>query len=126
MSNRMYFPLRGSLNRETVTLFGTITTTTSGAIGSQSCKGFSVTRTGTGVYRIALQDAYAALLNLSATLSVASVTAGKGQLFFVSTNTPLSSVLDVTVVRPDTQVAADVNDGALVSFAITLSRVPLS
>lgn len=126
MSNRMYYPVRGSLNRETVTLFGTITTTTLGAIGSQSCKGFSVARTGTGVYRITLQDAYAALLSLSATLSVAVVTAGKGQLFFVSTNTPLSSVIDVTVLRPDTQVAADVDDGALVSFAITLSRVPLS
>ena len=125
MSNRMYFPFRGSLNRETVTLFGSVTTTTSGAIGSQLCKGFSVARTGTGVYRITLQDAYAALLNLSVTLSVSAVTAGKGQLFFVSTNTPLSSVIDVTVLRPDTQVPADVDDGALVSFAITLSRVAL-
>lgn len=126
MSNRMFYPLRGSLNREVVTLFGTVTTTTSGAVGSQACKGFSVSRTGTGVYAIALQDAYAALLNADVTLSVSAITAGKGQLFVVTTDTPLSSALVIKVYRPDTQVVADVDDGALIKFALTLSRVAIS
>lgn len=126
MSNRMYYPVRGSLNREVVTLYGSVTTTTSGTIGSQLCKGFSVTRTGTGVYAIALQDAYAAVLDARVTLSVAAITAGKGQIFALTTDTPLSSALVIKVYRPDTQVPADVDDGAVLKLAITLSRVPLS
>jgi len=126
MSNRMFYPLRGSLNREVVTLYGTVTTSTGGAIASQACKGFSVSRTGTGVYAIALQDAYAALLNADVTLSVSAITAGKGQLFVVTTDAPSSLALVIKVYRPDTQVPADVDDGALLKFALTLSRVAIS
>jgi hypothetical protein len=123
MSNRMFYPLRGSLNREVVTLFGSVTTSTGGAIASQSCKGFSVARTGTGVYAVTLQDAYAAVLDSRVTLSVAAITAGKGQLFVLTTNTPLSAALVLKVYRPDTQVVADVDDGAVLLFSISLSRV---
>ena len=126
MSNRMFYPLRGSLNREVVTLYGTVTTTTSGAVGSQACKGFTVSRTGTGVYAIALQDAYAAVLDVGFTIAVSAITAGKGQIIALTTDTPLSSALVVKVYRPDTQAVADVDDGAVIKLAITLSRVAIS
>lgn len=123
MSNRMFYPFRGSLNREVVALYGEVTTTTGGAIGSQVCKGFSVARTGTGVYTITLQDTYAGVLDAHVTLTVGAVVPGKGQLFVLTTDTPLAASLVVKAYRPDTQVVADVDDGARLKFVLTLSRV---
>ena len=126
MSNRMFYPLRGSLNREVVTLYGTVTTTTNGTIGSQDCKGFSVARTSTGLYTITLQDAYAATLDVRVLIIDTTITPGKGQIIAVSADTPLLASIAVKFYRPDTQVVADVDDGAILKFVLTLSRVALS
>lgn len=129
MSNRMYYPLRGSLNRETVSLYGVVTTTTSGTIdsaGSTLCKGFSVAKSGTGTYTITLQDQYAALLQLTASVLIATVTPGKGQLVTLSSLNLATNTIVVKIYRPDTQVVAEVDDGAVVRFRIDLSRVALT
>ena len=126
MSNRMFYPTRGSLNREVVTLYGTVTTTTNGTIGSQDCKGFSVARTSTGLYTITLQDAYAATLDVRVLIIDTTITPGKGQIIAVSADTPLLASIAVKFYRPDTQVVADVDDGAILKFVLTLSRVALS
>lgn len=125
MSNRMYYPVRGSLNREMVLLFGNVVTSTNGAIASQVCKGFTVARTGTGVYTITLDDTYAALLH-GLSSARGSVTAGKGQISNVTAVNLATKTITVTFYRPDTQAAADVTDGNTVVFTLILSRVPLS
>lgn len=62
MANRKFYPARGSLSREIVKLYGSVTIGTSGAIDAQSAKGFSVTQTDSeaGRYTVALEDAYTA------------------------------------------------------------------
>jgi hypothetical protein len=126
MSNRSFFPLRGSLNREIVKLYGTITTTTSGAIGSQTGKGFSAARTAAGRYVVTLQDAYTSLVSASVSVqggATAAYTAGKGQNLLLRSVTPTTKALTLQLTRPDTQADADPEDGALLYVEITLSRV---
>lgn len=123
MSNRSFYPFRGTLNRETVTLYAKVVTSTSGAIASQKSKGLSVARTGTGAYTITLENSYADLLGVLATV-VGTNTAAKGVSAVVTTQNVASKSLVVTLVSaPGT--AADPADGATVVFAVTLSRVVL-
>jgi hypothetical protein len=123
VSNRSFYIFRGSLNREVVTLYGKVTTSTAGAVSSQKSKGFSVARTGTGAYTITLENAYADLLGVQVTV-VGANTASKGLTPVVTTSSVTNKSLVVQLVSaPGT--AADVVDGAVVVFAITLSRVVL-
>lgn len=123
MSNRMFFPTRGSLNREVVTLYAKVTTSTAGAVSSQKSKGLSVARTGTGAYTITLENAYADLLGAEVTI-IGANTASKGLIPLVTSQSVTTKSLVVQLVSaPGT--AADVVDGAVVVFAITLSRVDL-
>jgi hypothetical protein len=129
MSNRMFYPLRGSLNREVVSLYGVITTTTSGTINSAAstlCKGFSVAKSGTGQYTITLQDQYAALLQLDVSLLVATVTATRGQVVTISSQNMATKTIVIKIYRPDTQVVAEVTDATVIRFSMDLSRVALT
>jgi len=60
MANRTFYQHRGSLSREIVKLYGSVTVGAAGAVSSQSCKGFSVALTDseTGRYTVTLEDAY--------------------------------------------------------------------
>lgn len=60
MANRSFYPDRGSLSREIVKLYGTMTIGATGAVSSSSAKGFSIAKTAaeTGRYTITLEDAY--------------------------------------------------------------------
>ena len=62
MANRNFYPMRGSLSREIVKLYGSVTIGASGAISSQDCKGFSVAKTAseTGRYTVTLEDRFTA------------------------------------------------------------------
>lgn len=73
MANRMFYPLRGSLSREVVRLYGSVTIGTSGAIASQSCKGFSVAQTDSedGRYTVTLDDPYNGFLGCNLTIEAA-------------------------------------------------------
>src|SRR5687767_3421468 len=64
MANRLMKQFTGTLEAGVVKLYGSVTTTTSGTIGSTSCKGFSVAKTATetGRYTVTLQDSYVNLL----------------------------------------------------------------
>ena len=121
----MFFPLRGSLNREVIFLFGTVTTSTAGAIASQTGKGFAVARTSAGLYTITLSDIYASLFQTDVSLRAATVTPGAGQLATVSSVDLGAQTITVKIYRPDTQVVADVDDGAVISISFLLSNVPL-
>ncbi len=63
MANRSFHKPLGSLEIDVVSLFGTITIGSSGAVSSSTGKGIaSVALSGTGGYIVTLQDAYNALL----------------------------------------------------------------
>ena len=124
MSNRSFFPLRGSLHREAVMLMGQVTTSTSGAIASQKCKGFSVARTGAGVYVVTLENAYAALLDAQI-VPVAALNAAKGAVSIVTAEA-VATTPSVTITLLDgAHAAADPVDGAVLLVSLKLSRVPV-
>lgn len=66
-----------ALDLGTLELSGVVTFGASGAIASQSCKGFTVSKpTGTGLYRITLDDAARALLGIQLTPYVGATPVG--------------------------------------------------
>lgn len=70
MANRTFYPSRGSLSREIVKLYGSVTVGASGAITASSAKGFSVALTAaeTGRYTVTLVDAYNAFRGCNVTV----------------------------------------------------------
>lgn len=70
MANRSFRPIRGSLSREVVKLYGNVTVGSSGAVSSSSAKGFSVALTASeaGRYTITLEDSYNAFLGCNVTV----------------------------------------------------------
>lgn len=68
MANRLFKEMQ-SLDSEVKVLYGTVTFGASGAVSSVSANGFTVTKpAGTGLYTVALDDKYGALLGVDATL----------------------------------------------------------
>lgn len=126
MTNIMTYPLRGSVNREVVFLFGSVITSTAGAIATQSAKGFTVARTGVGRYTITLSTFFGAVLGVHTNVLTATLTAGTGQLPYIVSESPtVDRTIVLEFVDPATQLAADVEDGASIKFNIVLSRVAL-
>lgn len=74
MANRYFKDHIKTLEGGIIKLFGKVVTTTSGTIGSQSCKGFSVAKTAaeTGRYTVTLEDKYQELMGLSVTVEGAA------------------------------------------------------
>lgn len=64
MANRTFSKDASTLEKGVVKLFGHVVTTTSGTVGSSSCKGFSIAKTATetGRYTVTLDDYYFGLL----------------------------------------------------------------
>lgn len=88
MANRTFSKDHATLEKGVVKLFGHVVTSTSGTIGSQSCKGFSVVKTGskTGRYTVTLDDYYFGLLSAQAIvvgLADAVYTSAKGLMSYL-------------------------------------------
>lgn len=120
--NGIMHPLKGSRTRKVGFLFGFVTTTAGGAIdatASANCVGFSVTRTGAGVYRIVLEDKWVAIVDAYATAFVAAYAAAKGgPVGRMKANSVANGTIDIEFLRSDTIAAADVPDTAVVNFHI--------
>lgn len=129
MANRNFQQFQGTLEKGIVKLFATITTTTSGTIGSTTATGLTVAKVGSeaGRYRITLQDQYTRLLCVNAIVSGAAdaaYTTAKGlntlvRNVAVNAATP---ILDIQFARTDTGADAEVEDAAVIYVEITLKN----
>lgn len=131
MSDRYFQQLRGSLDREVVKLFGSVTFTTSGAIASQDCLGFSVAKTGSeaGRYTVTLEDQYNRFMGVSTCLEEAAdaaITATEGFIQNIVRNVAMTSkTFDIQLVQVS---AADAEpaSGNVLHIEITLGRTARS
>lgn len=129
MANRYFKEQVQCLEGGIVKLFGKVVTSTSGTIASQTCKGFTVTKTGseTGRYTITLADKYNSLRGMSVVLqgaADAAYTTAKGLNWFVrgvavGSSTPL---LYLQFNRTDTAADAEVEDSAEFYIELTLKN----
>ena len=129
MANRRFNQFSGALEKGVVKLFATITTTTSGTIGSTNAVGLTVAKVAAeaGRYRITLQDQYTRLLSVNAIVSGAAdaaYTTAKGlntlvRNVDVAAATP---ILDIQFARTDTGADAEVEDSAVIYVEITLKN----
>lgn len=128
MANRMYKPFLGTFDQGVVKLYGSVVTTTSGTVGSTSCKGFSIAKTDseTGRYTVTLQDSYNKLVAVvvSPILATdAAATSAKGLTWYlrnvsVSDTTP---TFDIQFCDADGSPAdAELQDAAEFLLEITL------
>ena len=129
MANRYFKDHVKTLEGGAVKLFGKVVTTTSGTIGSQTSKGFTVTKTEseTGRYTVTLEDKYSSLLGLTVALqgaADAAYTTANGLGWFVrgvdvSASTPL---FYIQFYRTDTGADAEVIDAAEFYIEVTLKN----
>lgn len=129
MANRYFKDKPMTLEGGVVKLYGKVVTTTSGTIGSTSCKGFAVTKTGseTGRYTVTLEDKYMELLACSVIVEGAAdsaYTTANGLNSFlrgvaVGAATPL---FYVQFNRTDTAADAELEDAAEFYIEITLKN----
>ena len=68
MANRNYKPGAMAIEKGTIKLYGRVVMGAAGAIDTQDCRGFSVSKDGTGVIQILLEDEYNDLYNCSTIL----------------------------------------------------------
>lgn len=123
MANRNTHPT-AALDRQVVALFGEVTFGSSGAVASQDCLGFTVTKpTGTGLYRITLEDKWAALAGLSLVVDNAA-TAAIASFQLSDDGVPATKVIDIQCVNAT--VAANATDGHKLKIALFMrnSSVP--
>ena len=85
---------------------------------------FVMTRTGTGVYLITLQDKWLKLLGVNIVVEVAAVAAAAGREYHVSANNVAGAAqtLALTFVRTDSGAAADATASATFLVEITVSN----
>lgn len=127
MADRSFYPPKGSLSRNLVTLVGTLVTTTSGTIGSSDCDGFSIAKTGSeaGRYTVTLGDKYAKLRGVSCAVkgaADAAYTTAKGIWMGLIRNNAVatSKTFDIQFQRTDTGADAELEDAAEVFITIFL------
>jgi hypothetical protein len=129
MANRQFQQFSGCLEKGVVKLYATITTTTSGTIGSTSAVGLSVAKVAAeaGRYRITLEDKYTRLLAVNVIVAGASdaaytTAAGVNSIIRnvdVSAATP---VLDIQLTRTDTGADAEPISAAVIYVELTLKN----
>ena len=133
MANRNYKPGAMALEKGLICLYGQITTTTSGTIGSQSCVGFTaeLTAAEAGRYTITLSDKYPTLFMVNTqivTTADTAYTSGKGLQSVLRNVAMTSKTFDIQFVDAAApQADADVEDGAVIYLEIVLknSNVPV-
>jgi len=140
MANRFFFQLDQSLEKNVVTLFAVVKFGAAGAptlqkwdpaarsYSAASATGFkgvkTITRTGTGVFDVVLQDSYNRFLSLNYTFENASASAAP----FVVVQTPDTNLASTTTPKCSltflntSSVATDPASGEIVILEIVLSN----
>lgn len=130
MANRLMREPK-TLENGVVTLYGRVTTSTSGTVGSQSCKGFTVAKTGseTGRYTISLADKYTSLLAAQVSIegaADAAYTTAKGLTWIlrgVDVAHATAPKLYIQFNDPDGSAAdAELEDASVIRIALTLKN----
>lgn len=130
MANRLMKQFMMTLEAGVSKLYGEVTTTTSGTIGSQSCKGFTVSKTAgeTGRYTVTLADNYNKLLAVSVAVvgsADAAYTSAKGLVSFLRNDTIAANgtTFNVQFCDADGSPAdAELEDGAKFKLEVTLKN----
>jgi hypothetical protein len=126
MADRSFYPPKGSMSRNLVTLTGKFVTTTGGTIGSSDCDGFSIAKTGSeaGRYTVTLGDKYSKLRGVVANVkgaADAAYTTAKGlNLMLRNDAVATSKTFDIQFVRTDTAADAELEDAAEVYLTFFL------
>lgn len=119
MASRAFRPLQ-ALKNGVVILAGNFTTSAVGAITAQSFQGGTITKTGTGTYRITLQDKYVGLLGCSLNMAQATVSAFEVQPGSTTDVTAATPIVDI--VTKNAGAAADVTSISTVYIDLTLNN----
>lgn len=129
MANRYMKQFVATLEAGVAKLYGEVTTSTSGTIASQSCKGFTVSKTAgeTGRYTVTLSDKYNKLLSVCVTVvgaTDAAYTAADGLVSFLRNDSVASNgaTFNVQFADPATSADAEIEDGAKFKLEITLKN----
>lgn len=128
MANRLFQQFRHTLENGIVDLYGSFVTSTSGAIASSACKGFSIAKTGseTGRYTVTLADRYYGLKSVLANIvgtADAAMTSAKGLAYFLRNINMTTGTFDIQFCDPDgTPADAEIENGASVLLTITLKN----
>lgn len=128
MANRLMKPLAGCLEAGIVKLFGVVTLGASGAISSQDCKGFTVTKTATetGRYTVTLADRYSALRSVNVMVEGSAdtvYTSAKGLQALLRGVDMSAKVFYVQFVDRQTEPAdAEVENSAKIYLEISLKN----
>lgn len=128
MANRMFQQPAGSLEVGCVTLYGTITIGSTGAVSASTGKGItSVTRNSAGKYTVLLNDTYNSLLFadakiLHSTLSDASTVGIYANIFSQAVATAAAPTVIFQFVALDDGAAADPASGAVIYYKIEVKN----
>lgn len=114
------FKFPQALKNGVVILAGNFTTDASGNITAQSFQGGTVTKTGTGTYRITLQDRYVGLLGCSINMSQATVSAFEVQPASTTDVTAATPIVDI--VTKNAGAAANVTSISVIYVDLTLNN----
>jgi hypothetical protein len=129
MANRLFKDVAHTFEGGVVKLYGKVTLGASGAIASQSCKGFSVEKTASevGRYTVTLEDKYSSLLSAQVAVQGAddaAYTSAKG-LGWMLRAVDVSSSKTLYVQFLDREAApadAEVADSSVLYIELTLKN----
>lgn len=110
MAARNYAPLR-SLNREEVVISGSFAPNGSSAVAATSCSGlgWSVARSGVGVFTVTFSDKFASYISATATLQLAASANSQVQVGTVDLAAK-TMVLRTITAGSDADIAANANN----------------
>lgn len=109
-----------ALKNGVVILAGNFTTDASGNITAQSFQGGTISKTGTGAYRLTLQDRYVGLLSCAVNMSQATVSAYEVQPASTTDVTAATPIVDI--VTKNAGAAANVASISTIYINLTLNN----
>lgn len=109
-----------ALKNGVVILAGNFTTDASGNITAQTFQGGTVTKTGTGAYRLTLQDRYVGLLSCALNMQQATVSAYEVQPASTTDVTAATPIVDI--ITKNAGAAANVASISTVYINLTLNN----
>lgn len=116
MANRYFTQFFYSFYKKPVMLGGKVSLNASAAITSQDGKGFSVAKSGTGLYTITLEDQYSKLISINANVADSAQDVA---LNFASVNLTAKTIVLQTKVAG---TIADLGDACDIYLNIVLSN----
>lgn len=127
MANRSYKQFQHTLENGIVKMFGKVTTSTLGAVGSSDCKGFSVAKTGSesGRYTVTLEDKFNGLRGASVIVEGAAdavYTDAKSVTPILRNVDVANSTLDIQFIDPTDNSDAELDDAAAFYIELTLKN----